>query len=155
MEALSTPLNVDAPQMKRDRPAPQTQKQHHQEQSPEWASAAAGNVLVATIDEVVVGYLRHERIDTVFHVRDVFVHPDAREVGFGDALLDAAIAVGRRDGARRIEAEALRDRAHAYLKQGRRADARRDADAAVELFGKLGATTEIDSLRAAVEETIA
>ena len=95
--------------------------ERHQEQSPEWASAAAGNVLVATIDEVVVGYLRHERIDTVFHVRDVFVHPDAREVGFGDALLDAAIAVGRRDGARRIEAEALpgdRDTKNLYERAG-------------------------------------
>jgi tetratricopeptide (TPR) repeat protein len=72
---------------------------------------------------------------------------------FGDAerAFERALDIARTGGHALIEAEALRDRAYAYLKQGRRAEARRDADAAVALFGRLGATTEIEALRAAVE----
>ena len=78
---------------------------------------------------------------------------DAAMGRFSDAErgFDRALGLARTGGHALIEAEALRDRAHAYLKQGRRGDARRDADAAVALFGKLGATTEIEALRAAVE----
>ena len=79
----------------------------HRAQSPGWQAVAAQRVLVGEIDDVVVGYLRFEDCDDVIYVRDVFVHPEAREVGFGDALLAAAIDVGRRFGATRIEAEAL------------------------------------------------
>jgi len=95
--------------------------ERHPAQSPDWASVAAGDVLVATLDEVVVGYLRHEHVDGVLRVHDVFVHPEAREIGFGDALLDAAIDVGRREGAHRIEAEALpgdRDTKNLYERAG-------------------------------------
>ncbi|HEU4721634.1 MAG TPA: tetratricopeptide repeat protein [Gemmatimonadaceae bacterium] len=71
---------------------------------------------------------------------------------FSDAerAFDRALGIARTGGHALIEAEALRDRAHAYLKQGRRADARRDADAAMALFARLGATKEIDALREAV-----
>ncbi|MEZ5297807.1 MAG: GNAT family N-acetyltransferase [Ilumatobacteraceae bacterium] len=67
---------------------------------------ADGTVLVGTIDEVCVGYLRFHLDDSVVYVDDVFVH-QAREVGFGDALLAAVIERGVGRGARRIEAEAL------------------------------------------------
>ena len=95
--------------------------ERHPAQSPDWDSVAAGCVLVATLDEVVVGYLRHEHVDGVLHVHDVYVHPQARELGFGDALLDAAIEVGRRESAHRIEAEALpgdRDTKNLYERAG-------------------------------------
>lgn len=75
-------------------------------------------VFVATIptDDVVgesapiVGYLvaelRHEVVALVV-VDQVFVHPDARELGFGDELLAAAVDYGRRAGAALIEANTL------------------------------------------------
>jgi len=81
--------------------------ERHPPQSPEWESVDHTDVLVATIDEVVVGYLRLIVLDGVVSVEDVFVHPEAREVGCGDALLAAAIEVGVDRGARRVEAEAL------------------------------------------------
>lgn len=75
---------------------------------------------VATIDVVVVGYLvcSFERepdqpgatgsaTPTLARVLDVFVHPDARDVGFGDELLAAAIDAARDAGAPLLEAEAL------------------------------------------------
>ena len=79
----------------------------HPPQSPSWPAVADGTVLVGTIDEVCVGYLRFHLDHSVVYVDDVFVHPGAREVGFGDALLAAAIERGVARGARRIEAEAL------------------------------------------------
>ena len=79
----------------------------HPAQSPRWSSVDTGDVVVGVIDEVSVGYLRFHVVDAVLHVDDVFVHPGAREVGFGDALLAAAIERGVERGAGRIEAEAL------------------------------------------------
>lgn len=81
--------------------------ERHPAQSPDWAAVASGDVLVATIDEVVVGYLRFTVRNRVVTVEDVFVHHGAREVGCGDALLARAVEVGVERGARRIEAEAL------------------------------------------------
>lgn len=81
--------------------------ERHAAQAPEWRSVADGLVLVGTIDDVLVGYLRFDQTPDVVYVRDVFVHPDARDVGFGDALLAAVIDLARRAGATRIEAEAL------------------------------------------------
>lgn len=79
----------------------------HPAQSPGWSALDDGNVLVSTIDDVPVGYLRLRVSDHVVYVDDVFVHPGAREVGCGDALLAAAIDHGVAAGARRIQAEAL------------------------------------------------
>lgn len=79
----------------------------HPPQSPTWPSVGAGDVVVGVIDDVSVGYLRFHVDEGVLHIDDVFVHPSAREVGFGDALLAAAIARGVERRARRIEAEAL------------------------------------------------
>lgn len=79
----------------------------HPEQSPEWPAVGAGNVIVAVVDEVPIGYLRFHAHDAVLYVDDVYVHPEARELGFGDALLALARAIGLERGARRLQAEAL------------------------------------------------
>jgi ribosomal protein S18 acetylase RimI-like enzyme len=76
---------------------------------------------VAVIDEVVVGYLAADVDGEVLVVRDVYVDPQAREVGFGDELLAAAMAHGREAGARLLEAEALpgdRDTKNLYERAG-------------------------------------
>lgn len=62
---------------------------------------------MATIDDVVVGYLILSTIGDLARIEDVYVHPEARELGFGDALLDAALGAARASGARLFEAEAL------------------------------------------------
>lgn len=81
--------------------------ERHPAQSPTWHAVDACEVVVGTIDEVPVSYLRFHVDDDVLYVDDVYVHPGAREVGLGDALLAAAIERGVRAGAQRIEAEAL------------------------------------------------
>lgn len=93
----------------------------HAPQAPSWPAVDDGLVFVGTIDDVAVGYVRVELNDDVLYVRDVFVHPAAREVGFGDALLAAAIELGRDRAARRVEAEALpgdRDTKNLYERAG-------------------------------------
>jgi ribosomal protein S18 acetylase RimI-like enzyme len=45
--------------------------------------------------------------DETIRVAGVYVHPEARECGFGDALMEAATAAGRERGSVRIEGEAL------------------------------------------------
>jgi tetratricopeptide (TPR) repeat protein len=59
-----------------------------------------------------------------------------------------ALSIARAGGHALIEAETLRDRSRARLTQGRRAEARADAEAALALFARLGATTEMEALRA-------
>lgn len=81
----------------------------------------ATSLWVATIDAVVVGYLVCDLDDATAHVRDVFVHPEARELGFGDELLAAALTAARAAGAARLEAEALpgdRDVKNLYERAG-------------------------------------
>ena len=73
-----------------------------------WDDAvAAGGVEVAVIGDVVVGYLVSHHAGQVAFIDDVYVTPDAREVGFGDALVAAAMAAGRAAGCGLIEGEAL------------------------------------------------
>lgn len=86
-------------------------------------------VFVATIptvdgSEAVVGYLvarlRHETVELV-EVDQVFVHADARELGFGDELLAAAVEYGRQAGVALIEAHTLpgdRDIKNLYERAG-------------------------------------
>jgi ribosomal protein S18 acetylase RimI-like enzyme len=65
---------------------------------------------VATIDDVVVGYLElvpPPAAGGAGVVRQVYVHPEAREVGFGDELLAAAIDDVRASGGSSIEGFAL------------------------------------------------
>ena len=71
------------------------------------APGACTRTWVGTIDDVVVGYLVCEIDTDPARVLDVFVHPEAREVGFGDELLAAAVAAARAAGATMLEAEAL------------------------------------------------
>jgi GNAT superfamily N-acetyltransferase len=68
---------------------------------------SAGEVFVAHIDDVVVGYLRVGLDGEVATIHDVFVVEAARELGFGDELLAAAVADVRRRGARFLEGHAL------------------------------------------------
>lgn len=74
----------------------------------QWESALAGGaVYVADLDRVVVGYLVLDRSSDVARIDEVYVSPGAREVGFGDALVEAAVAAARAAGCRAIEGEAL------------------------------------------------
>ena len=69
-------------------------------------------VLAGTYDEIVVGYARIERRPladgtALAVLTDIFVEPEARGVGIGEALLDAAIAWARQAGCRGIDSVAL------------------------------------------------
>jgi len=87
----------------------------HREIGDTWPAAVVERaVFVGTIpvDDVTVpiAYLIVEmRRDpmAIVHVDQVFVEPDARELGFGDALLAAAMDWGREHGAELIEGHAL------------------------------------------------
>ena len=76
----------------------------------DWAKllATPGQLVwVATIDEVVVGYLQLQILASAAEVLQVYVHPEAREVGFGDWLLEAALAAARERGCTVFEGTAL------------------------------------------------
>lgn len=63
---------------------------------------------LATIDDVPVGYLRmHVRPAGIAEVESVFVLEEARELGFGEGLLDAAIEYACDHSCTAIEASAL------------------------------------------------
>ena len=64
-------------------------------------------VWVSSIDDVVVGYLELEIVGDTARVMQVYVDPMAREIGFGDWLLEAAIAEARSRGCKVIEGFAL------------------------------------------------
>jgi ribosomal protein S18 acetylase RimI-like enzyme len=92
----------------------------------DWASVIESpdrRVWVATIDDVVVGYLELETPQPggAGVVRQVYVHPEAREVGFGDFLLAEAIAAIRQLGGVVVESFALpgdRDTKNLYERAG-------------------------------------
>lgn len=72
----------------------------------------AGVVLVGTLDDAVVGYavVRADALadgGELAVLTDVYVEPDARDVGVGEALLDAAIEWARGRGCLGIDALAL------------------------------------------------
>lgn len=78
----------------------------------DWETVVADSasvVWVATIDDVVVGYLelRLPEQRSIGVIRQVHVTPGARELGFGDDLLAAAIETARAAGATAIESFAL------------------------------------------------
>ncbi len=76
----------------------------------EWAALADSPdrpVWVSTIDDVVLGYLELEIVGDTARVMQVYVEPQAREIGFGDWLLEAAIETARNRGCRVIEGFAL------------------------------------------------
>ena len=85
------------------------------------------NVFVAVLDlddgapGLVVGYLVLDVALPIATVDQVFVTPDARELGFGDALLEAATAAAVDAGAHVIEGFALpgdRDTKNLYERAG-------------------------------------
>lgn len=85
---------------------------HLAERAPvgEWGSlagSAARPVWVSTIDEVVVGFLELDVAEGVARVMQVYVEPMAREIGFGDWMLEAATDEARNRGCSVIEGHAL------------------------------------------------
>ena len=72
------------------------------------ARCATADVFVGTIDEVVIGYLVAELgVDMIVRIDQVWVTPEARELGFGDELLASAIASASARGAIAVEGQAL------------------------------------------------
>ena len=91
----------------------------------DWASLVAHPVQrtwVALIDDVPVGYLQCSvAAGGAAEVLQVFVHPDARELGFGDWLLEAALQAARDAGSTVLEGTALpgdRDTKNLYERAG-------------------------------------
>ena len=69
---------------------------------------ATADVWVAHIEQVVVGYLVAVLgSDHIVRVDQVWVTPEARELGFGDGMLAAAIAAAVARGAEAVEGQAL------------------------------------------------
>ncbi|MFM8267019.1 MAG: N-acetyltransferase family protein [Ilumatobacteraceae bacterium] len=76
---------------------------------------------VSTLDGDAVGFLEAKVDGVTLSVRQVFVHPDAREHGLGDELLAAAVEHARRSGCVRVEGTALpgdRDTKNLYERAG-------------------------------------
>jgi GNAT superfamily N-acetyltransferase len=96
----------------------------HTERGPEWPTAIGGHsggVVVAHIDDVLVGYLVLTIEGVLSRVEEVYVTPRARELGFGDALLDAALDLARQAGCSLLEGESLpgdRDTKNLYERAG-------------------------------------
>ena len=66
--------------------------------------------IVGLVDDVVVGYLSLDRstADGVLAtVTDLYVHPEARGVGVGAAMLDSAVELARSAGCTGLNARAL------------------------------------------------
>ena len=69
---------------------------------------SSADVWIAHIDDVLVGYMVAELgADLIVRIDQVWVTPLAREVGFGDALLEQAISSARERGAIAVEGESL------------------------------------------------
>jgi GNAT superfamily N-acetyltransferase len=74
----------------------------------DWEALIASNVvLVGVLDDVVFGYLVLRLAADRGVVSHVFVEEGARELGLGDAMIDAAIEAVRAAGLRGIEGTAL------------------------------------------------
>jgi GNAT superfamily N-acetyltransferase len=79
----------------------------------DWAAAiTSGDVFVAVLEVgdgpgLVVGYLLLVVELPIARVDQVYVTPEARELGFGDALLEAATQAATAAGARLLEGTAL------------------------------------------------
>ncbi len=88
----------------------------HPEVGEGWADAVASrNVLAAVLTdiagspdaELVVGYLVLDIDGPIAHVDQVYVTPEARQLGFGDAMIELATESARRAGAEYLEGHAL------------------------------------------------
>lgn len=80
---------------------------HLAEEPPADWSAAVGRAWVGTLDDVVLGYLELAIDGHIARVRQVYVHPGARELGLGDGLLAAALDAARATGCTVLEGTAL------------------------------------------------
>jgi tetratricopeptide (TPR) repeat protein len=67
------------------------------------------------------------------------------------AAFDCALSLARAHGHALIEAESLRDRVDCRIRSGERSLAREDARAAIAIFEKLGAQSEVAGLRQRIE----
>jgi GNAT superfamily N-acetyltransferase len=75
---------------------------------PQRCTERGADVVVGHIGPVVVGYLVADLgLDHIVRIDQVWVTPDARENGFGDALLELAIERARPLGASAVEGQAL------------------------------------------------
>jgi len=87
--------------------------EEHPTITPGWDAAVAGrDVFVAVLmlaghADVVVGYLVLDVDGPIARVDQVYVTPEARELGFGDALLELATEVARARGVVILEGQAL------------------------------------------------
>ena len=80
----------------------------HPERGSGWPATIADRfVTVAHIGDVIVGYIVVDTRTDVATVDDVYVTPQARELGFGDAMLAAAIESARGSGCTHFEGESL------------------------------------------------
>lgn len=81
-----------------------------------------GLVLVGHIDDAVVGYVvASVGDDRILRIEQIWVTPEARELGFGDELLATAIERGRALGAVAVQGESLpgdRDTKNLYERAG-------------------------------------
>ncbi len=85
------------------------------------ATLDADAVFVAHIGEVNIGYLVLVTTGPIAVVDDVYVTPQAREVGFGDELLAAALDRARASGCELLEGSSLpgdRDTKNLYERAG-------------------------------------
>jgi GNAT superfamily N-acetyltransferase len=76
----------------------------------DWTAAIEDNgrwIGVAELDGFVVGYLELALNGDIANVCQVYVQPEARELGFGDGLLDAARREAQRHGCSALEGFAL------------------------------------------------
>lgn len=81
----------------------------HPEVGDGWAERCTDvDVYVGSIDDVVIAYLVAELgDDAIVRIDQVWVTPEARELGFGDELLATAIEAARQRGAIAVEGQAL------------------------------------------------
>lgn len=90
----------------------------------EWASLlhrTDRHVVVGTIDDIVVGYLELVIEPPRAQVRQVYVHPEARELGLGDEMLTLATRTAVAAGCTVLEGSALpgdRDTKNLYERAG-------------------------------------
>jgi GNAT superfamily N-acetyltransferase len=94
----------------------------HPARSGHWERQIAGDaVFVAHIGEVIVGYLVLVVTGALAVIEDVYVTPQARELGFGDALLAAGLEHARAAGCTLLEGASLpgdRDTKNLYERAG-------------------------------------
>jgi GNAT superfamily N-acetyltransferase len=100
----------------------------HPEVGEGWVDAVASRDVFAAVlttgstdTELVVGYLVLDVDGAIAHIDQVYVTPDARELGFGDALLERAAEAALQAGATFLEGHALpgdRDTKNLYERAG-------------------------------------